>query len=177
MPDSNGPTTRNEHLDALTFSCKAAVSAVVADLSFGLFHLNGVIWAPISAVIVTQPTMHPSIRASLMRVAANTIGAFIGAILATVVGYSLLSMAIGVVVTGLVCHFAKLDEAALRPAYAAVVIVTLSNETHAWFGSMDRVLGVTVGCLSALAVGSVFSIISNCCSAVRKNGNGAKTES
>lgn len=151
---------RNEHLGALIFSCKAAVSAVVAYYSFGLFHLGGVIWAPISAVIVTQPTLHPSIRASLMRVAANTIGAFIGAVLTTLVGYSLLSMAIGVVLTGLVCHFAKLDEAALRPAYAAVVIVTLSNETPAWFGSMDRVLGVTVGCLSALAVGFVFSKIS-----------------
>lgn len=167
---------QNEHLDALIFSCKAAVSAVVADLAFGLFHLGGVIWAPISAVIVTQPTMHPSIRASFMRVGANMIGAFIGALMTTVVGFSLLAMAIGIVLTGLVCHFAKLDEA-LRPAYAAVVIVTLSSEVHKWFGSLDRVLGVTVGCVSALAVGFVFSVISNCWSGGRKSGTAAKTES
>ena len=147
---------RKEHIDALLFSAKAAVSALLAVWCFGLFHLNGMVWAPISAVIVTQPTLHPSVRASLYRVAANLIGAFIGAALITAIGRPMVSMAVGVLLTGLACYFAKLDDA-VRPAYAAVVIVTLGSETHAWVGSMDRVLGVTVGCVCALAVGFVFS--------------------
>lgn len=160
-PDSASlAALQKEHIDALLFSAKAAVSALLADWVFGLFHLNGVVWAPISAVIVSQPTLHPSVQASLYRVAANLIGAFVGAVLITVIGHPMVSMGIGVVLTGLVCHFAKLDDA-LRPAYAAVVIVTLSSEPSAWFGSMDRVLGVSVGCACALAVALVFSKVSD----------------
>jgi uncharacterized membrane protein YgaE (UPF0421/DUF939 family) len=150
---------RTDNFDAFLFSSKAAISAVVAVYCFGLFHLDGVVWAPISAVIVSQPKLHPSFQASLLRVAANLIGAFIGALLSTLLGHTILSLAIGVLVAGLVCHFARLDDA-LRPAYAAVVILTLSSETRTWFGSLDRVLAVTVGCVSALAVGFLFSQIS-----------------
>jgi uncharacterized membrane protein YgaE (UPF0421/DUF939 family) len=153
------PETKVTPSEAWIFSIKAAISAVVALLAFGLFHLPGGIWAPVSAVIVTQEKLHPSYQASLIRVGANLIGAFIGALASILIGHTILAMAIGVLVTGLVCYLGKLNDA-IRPAYAAVVIVTLSSEPHVWKGSMDRVLGVMVGCVAALAVGLVFDRVS-----------------
>jgi hypothetical protein len=41
-----------------------------------------------------------------------------------------------------------------------VVIVTVKSEPHAWAGSLDRVLSVTLGCVAALAVGLVFDGVS-----------------
>ncbi len=148
------PETPASNLDALIFSAKAAVAAVAAVLLFGLTGLTGGVWAAVSAVIVTQPSMHPSVKASLMRVIANLIGASVGAVMSIVLGHQLLSLAVGVVVTGMICHFTKLDEA-LRPAFAAVVIVILSLDTKGWYGSLDRVLAVFLGCVCALAVGFI----------------------
>jgi uncharacterized membrane protein YgaE (UPF0421/DUF939 family) len=151
------PEDRPKPLEALVFSTKAALSAVVAVLVFNLTGLTGAGWAAVSAVIVSQPSIHPSFRASLTRVTANLIGACLGAAMSALLGNTLLSLACGVLVTGLVCHFMKLDDA-LRPAYAAVAIVIYSADTtgSVWAGSRDRMVSVVVGCLCALAVGLVF---------------------
>ena len=148
------PETPATHFEALIFSAKAAVAAVAAVLLYGLTDMPGGVWAAVSAVIVTQPSMHPSVKASLMRVIANLIGASVGAVMSIVLGHQLLSLAIGVLVTGMICHFTKLDDA-LRPAYAAVVIVIMSLDTRGWYGSLDRVLAVFLGCICALVVGFV----------------------
>jgi uncharacterized membrane protein YgaE (UPF0421/DUF939 family) len=145
--------------DAIVFSSKAAVSAVAGVLCASLLHVPGLIWAPVSAVIVTQAKLHPSYQASLTRVAANLIGAFIGAVVGYFMGHTILALAIGVFLTGLACHLTRLVDA-IRPAYAAVVIVILSNEPQVWIGSLDRVAGVMIGCVAALAVGLVFDRVS-----------------
>jgi uncharacterized membrane protein YgaE (UPF0421/DUF939 family) len=142
------------HINAFIFSVKAAAAAVVSVVCFDRTHLPGTAWAAVSAVIVTQPGLHPSVKASMVRVIANLIGAFVGAILSTLLGHTLLSLAIGVMITGMVCHFTNLDDA-LRPAYAAVVILILTTDST-WFGSLDRVFAVIVGCASALGVGLLF---------------------
>ena len=83
--------------------------------------------AAVSAVLVTQPDLHSSFKASLMRVVANLAGAFGGAALLAATGQPILAMAIGVLMTGLVCYLLKQDDA-LRPAFVAVIIVTLIGE-------------------------------------------------
>jgi len=143
----------------MVFSSKAAVSAVAGMLCASYLHVPGLIWAPVSAVIVTQAKLHPSYQASLTRVVANLIGAFIGAAASYFTGHRMWAMAIGVFFTGLVCHLARLGDAS-RPAFAAVVIVTLSSEPHVWVGSLDRVAGVMIGCVAALVVGVVFDQVS-----------------
>jgi uncharacterized membrane protein YgaE (UPF0421/DUF939 family) len=162
------PQTPTSHLDALIFSAKAAVAAVAAVLVFGLTDLPGGVWAAVSAVIVTQPSMHPSVRASLTRVTANLIGAAVGAVVSLTLGHAMLSLAAGVLMTGMVCHFTKLDEA-LRPAYAAVVIVIMSLDSRGWRGSLERVLAVFLGCVCALVVGFVCDRIATWLKAERKD--------
>lgn len=144
------------HFEAVVFSAKAAISAVVAALVYQWIQLPGAPWvAAVSAVLVTQPDLHSSLKTSLMRVIANLCGAFGGAALSVSIGQPIIAMAIGVMLTGLVCYLLKQDDA-LRPAFVAVVIVTLIGDTAKWHSSLDRVLAVVVGCVCALAVGFLF---------------------
>jgi uncharacterized membrane protein YgaE (UPF0421/DUF939 family) len=149
------------HLEAIIFSVKAAVAAVIAALGCEFLNLPGAPWvAAVSAVLVTQPSLHSSLKASLMRVIANLAGAFGGAALSITIGQPLTAMALGVMLTGLVCYLLKQDEA-LRPAFAAVVIVTLTGESAKWQSPMNRVVAVIIGCACALAIGFLFDKFPN----------------
>ena len=160
----------SRHLEAVIFSAKSAIAALVAALGYKFFQLPGAPWvAAVSAVLVTQPDLHSSFKASLLRVAANLAGAFGGAALLVIIGEPLAAMAIGVMVTGLICYLLKLDDA-LRPAFVAVIIVTLIGENAKWHSSLDRVVAVVIGCVCALAVGLFFDKISGLARSRDKDG-------
>ena len=147
------PPLQPRHLEAATFSAKAAVSALAGVVSYQFVHLPGSAWvAAVSAVVVTQPTLHSSFKASLLRVAANLAGAFGGAALSLVIGHPLAAMTIGILLTGLAGYALKQDDR-LRPAFVAVILVTLTGETGQWRTSLNRVAGVMAGCVCAVAVG------------------------
>lgn len=56
MTQPDPPAMRATPLDAFLFSCKTALSAVLAYVVYGGFHLPGAAWAaPVSAVIISQP--------------------------------------------------------------------------------------------------------------------------
>ena len=150
----------NSHSEALIFTSKAAIAAVVAALCYEHLTLPGSAWvAAVSAVLVTQPDLHSSLKISLLRVSANLAGAFGGAIILVLFNHPIVAMAIGVLLTGLVCHLIKQDDA-LRPAFVAVILVTLFGEHSKWQNSMDRVIAVIIGCVCALIVGFLFDKIS-----------------
>ncbi len=67
-------------------------------------------------------------------------------------------MAIGVMITGLVCYLLKQDDA-LRPSFVAVIIVTLFGGANEWHNSVNRVTGVLLGCACALIVGLCFHLL------------------
>jgi len=159
------------HFEAIIFSAKAAVAAVIAALCFKFSgHLPGAPWvAAVSAVLVTQPDLHSSFQASFMRVVANLAGAFGGAALLAITGLPIAAMAIGVLVTGLVCYLLKQDDA-LRPAFVAVVIVTLIGENNEWRSSLDRVAAVSIGCVCALVVGFLFDKLAGTFKMRNRNG-------
>jgi uncharacterized membrane protein YgaE (UPF0421/DUF939 family) len=83
-------------------------------------------------------------------------------------------MAIGVLVTGLVCYLLKQDDA-LRPAFVAVIIVTLIGENSKWHNSLDRVFAVIIGCICALVVGFLFDKLSGVSKLLKKGGAGPDT--
>ncbi|HVU27279.1 MAG TPA: FUSC family protein [Verrucomicrobiae bacterium] len=157
------------HIEAIIFSVKAAVAAVVSVLGYDYFGLPGAGWAAISAVLVLQPTLHSSFKSSLIRVVANLTGAFGGAALSAMIGHQLLALAVGVMLTGLICYFLKADDA-MRPAFAAVVIVISTADSAKWSSSIDRVIAVIVGCVCALAVGFLFDKIADALKLLRKDG-------
>jgi uncharacterized membrane protein YgaE (UPF0421/DUF939 family) len=161
------------HFEAIIFSAKAATAAVVALLCSDFFNLPEAVWAAMSAVLVTQPSLHSSWKASLTRMIANLAGAFGGAALSVAIGHPILAMAVGVMLTGLVCYILKTDDA-MRPAFAAVVIVTITSNAGKWSGSFERVTAVIVGCLCALVIGFLFNRLSDALNSLRK-GNGKKS--
>jgi uncharacterized membrane protein YgaE (UPF0421/DUF939 family) len=158
------------HFEAIIFSAKAAIAAVLGALCYKFFNLPGTPWvAAVSAVLVTQPDLHSSLKVSLLRVAANLAGAFGGATLLIAIGQPLTAMAIGVMLTGLLCYLLKQDDA-LRPAFVAVVIVTLTGENGGWHSALNRVAAVVIGCACALAVGFLFDKLSDAFNLLRKDG-------
>jgi len=104
------------HFEAITYSAKAAVSAVASALVYKFFDLPGAPWVA--------------------------------------------AMAAGVMFTGLVCYLLKLDDL-LRPAFVAVVLVTLIGGTDKWHSSLNLAAAVVIGCLCALAAGFLFDKLSN----------------
>lgn len=147
---------QSRHLEALIYSAKAAVSALIGVVGYERLHLPGSAWvAGVSAVIVTQPTLHSSLKASLLRVTANLAGAVVGAVFSLVIREPLAAMSLGVMVMGFALYTLK-QEDMLRPAFVAVILVTLAGETGQWHTSLKRVVGVMVGCACALAVGFLF---------------------
>lgn len=151
----------SRHFEAVVFSVKAAVAALVAALGYKFLNLPGAPWvAAVSAVLVSQPDLHASFKASSLRVAANLAGAFGGAVLLALFGQPLVAMTVGVMLTGLICYMLKQDDA-LRPAFVAVIIVTLIGENAEWQSSRNRVIGVIIGCGCALAVGFLFDKLSS----------------
>lgn len=139
------------HFEAIVFSVKAALAAVVAALVYDWFNLPGAVWAAISAVIVMQPDLHSSFKASLTRVIANLGGAFGGAALLITFGHPLIALALGILITALACHLLKADDA-MRPAFAAVTIVMFTTNNGKWDGPRDRAIAVLIGCAVALLV-------------------------
>jgi uncharacterized membrane protein YgaE (UPF0421/DUF939 family) len=160
---------QSRHFEAIIFSAKATVAAVIGALCYKFFDLPGTPWvAAVSAVLVTQPNLHSSLQTSFLRVIANLAGAFGGAVLLAVIGQPIAAMAIGVMLTGLVCYLLKQDDA-LRPAFVAVIIVTLIGENSKWHNSIDRVAAVIIGCACALAVGFLFDKFADAFKLFRKD--------
>jgi uncharacterized membrane protein YgaE (UPF0421/DUF939 family) len=88
--------------------------------------------------------------------------------LSIVLGHPLAAMASGVLLTGLVCYLLKQDDA-LRPAFVAVIIVTLTGETAGRHNALNRVAAVVIGCGCALVVGFLFDKLSNAFNLLRKD--------
>jgi uncharacterized membrane protein YgaE (UPF0421/DUF939 family) len=147
----------SRHFEAFIFSVKAAVSAVVAVVICHQLALPSAWWSAVSAVLVSQPSLHSSLRASLTRVMANLIGAGVGAVLFVVIDQQLVALALGVLFTGMACYYLKAEDA-MRPAFAAVIIVIFNNNPDKWAGSLDRVETAVVGCLCSLLVGVLFML-------------------
>jgi uncharacterized membrane protein YgaE (UPF0421/DUF939 family) len=147
---------QQRHFEAITFSAKAALSALLGVICYRQLQLPGSVWVvAVSAVIVTQPTLHSSLNASLLRVTANLAGALGGAVLGVLIGHPLIAMTIGIMLTGLACYAVKEDDM-LRPASVAVILVTLAGESAHWQTVLNRVIGVMVGCVAAVVVGFLF---------------------
>jgi uncharacterized membrane protein YgaE (UPF0421/DUF939 family) len=110
-------------------------------------------------ILVTAPDPKDSVRLALDRMAANVIGSVIGIALFFINGPGLLMMAIGVVITILICSVLKLTSA-IRTALAAMLIVMLyETHTHSWKVAVERMGCVIIGCIIALVVSVIFGYL------------------
>lgn len=156
MSEVSSPTST---LEAFIYTCKAAIAAALSIALCALFQLPWGVWAAVSALIVIQPSLHPSLRASLVRVAANLIAAGVGSALHAIINIPLVDLVLGIMAVGMICHHTKLDDG-LRAGYAAIAIVTLTMQDNTFQGAVFRVISVMLGCLCAVLVNVVFDKIS-----------------
>jgi high-affinity Fe2+/Pb2+ permease len=68
-----------------------------------------------------------------------------------------------------VCYLLKQDDP-LRPAFEAVIIVTLIGENSKWPNSIDRVFAVIIGCACALVIGFLFDKFSGVSKLLKRGG-------
>lgn len=111
----------------------------------------GAIWALVSAVIVLRPGFEDSLRASLVRIAANLVGAAVGVTSGLLLGTGPGPIALALFVVIGVCYWKPL-QAGVRSACAGVVIVMM-HEGPVRAAALERFSAVIVGCLAAMAIG------------------------
>jgi len=155
-PEGHGPLyLRPNGVAALLFGIKTATAACLALVAYRATGLPGATWAPISALVVMQTSLHTSFKSSMARFWANLIGAGVGAACALAIPQTLAALAVGIVATGVICHYLNLDDSR-RPGFAAVAIVLLTLQGDVVRGATERVIGVVVGCFVALVVSLVW---------------------
>jgi uncharacterized membrane protein YgaE (UPF0421/DUF939 family) len=116
-------------------------------------------WSMVSVLLVISPDDLESRKLPVVRIKANVIGSSVGLICFILPVPSFPSMAIGVILTIIVCYFFDLG-AGTRSALAALVIVLVQefSEQHT-VSAFQRMISVILGCFIALVVSLVFSWI------------------
>jgi uncharacterized membrane protein YgaE (UPF0421/DUF939 family) len=144
-------------LKSFVHPARTTLAAVLALWSARILGLPEVYWAPISALIVMQKDFGASLVLSWQRLAGTALGAFVGSLLATHLGASVLSFALGVFTVGVVSIALRLDRAANRFAAIALAIVMLASPRNpAWIIAIHRLIEVSVGIVVGLLVSTLW---------------------
>jgi uncharacterized membrane protein YgaE (UPF0421/DUF939 family) len=141
-----------------SYVIRTTLSSTTSLLVSRLLHIANPIWAVVSSVVVLLPEPRASVASAALRVVANLIGAAVGVGIALVALPAILSLVLGIVLVGTLCHLIGLDAAA-RSANVALVIVLLRapNARGAIDSSETRILLVMIGCAVALLVTIVMA--------------------
>jgi uncharacterized membrane protein YgaE (UPF0421/DUF939 family) len=128
------------------------MAAIIAILGFyHLLDLPAESWAVISAMLVVQTQAKAAFRVALIRVAANIVGASVALLALHLDGTALPGIAVALLLVGLICHLAYLDDG-LRSAYVSVVIVMAADKFVTLTPPLDRIGSVTFGSLVGAGV-------------------------
>jgi uncharacterized membrane protein YgaE (UPF0421/DUF939 family) len=136
---------------AAVYAAQVLCCAVILLTGYRLAHAPSVQWAIVSAVMVMQPGLKESVKASLDRIAANLIGAAVGLLVAWLVGDSAWQFLLALTAVIFICVGARL-EGSLRSACVAVTIVMLTAEGNVVASGLERAISVIAGCAVALVV-------------------------
>lgn len=143
----------------LDFGLYLAKCLIGTSVCYGLYLLFPGVqfsWSIVSVLLVLAPEFDDSVRLAADRIKANLIGATLGLAVFLVRPPDLLSLAVAVLGTILVCTFFGLGNAT-RTALAAVVIVLIQEkERNAWNLGLQRMAAVVIGSLVALALTLLF---------------------
>jgi uncharacterized membrane protein YccC len=141
-------------LRALTF----AGAAVGILLSYQALGLPDASWAVTSVALVMQTQARASFRVATIRVVVNVVSAAIALLALHLGGATIPSFALALLLAGLFCHLAGLDDG-LRSAYICVVIIIGVDRFAALSPPMGRVAAVAVGSAVGVGVSWVYARI------------------
>jgi uncharacterized membrane protein YccC len=147
-------TPRLSFLHILEDSGRTALAAVVSLVIAGLCRLPESYWASITTIIIiTQPAFGSAVDISIQRLIGTALGAGLAAAIASYFPVNLLTYALGVFASSLICHFLRLGMPARRFAGITLGIVMLIVRSHNyWTIATHRFIEVAMGIAVALAV-------------------------
>jgi uncharacterized membrane protein YgaE (UPF0421/DUF939 family) len=141
----------------LLTAARTAVAAIASYLLAWAFHLPQPYWAPISTMVVVQPSMGASLPLSMQRSVGTALGAIAGAVAANYFPGSLWAFGIAVFLIGSLCALLHMERSAFRIAGVTLVIVMLiPQDAPVWVIAVHRFCEVSLGIAVGLIVSTVW---------------------
>ncbi len=146
------PTLRETMLVAALYATQAILCVIIIEYIYAREHWLGVLWAVIAAILALQPGLSQSVVTSVIRIAANTVGAGVALLVSRLhIHHTELELIISLVIIVFSCELLRLN-LALRTACVAAVIVLTSNDGQVRTSAVERFSATIAGCLMALVV-------------------------
>ena len=145
------PTLRETMLVAVLYAIQAVICVVLLKWLYSHENWNAVLWAIISAILALQPGLSQSVVTSIIRIAANTVGAAVALGASRINLHPELRLILALVVIVFTCELLRLN-LALRTACVAAIIVLSTSEGHYFVSGTERFTATVMGCLMALVV-------------------------
>lgn len=143
----------------ILYVIKCVVGAAICYFFYSMWPERNFHWSIISVLLVLAPDRANSLTLPVMRIKANIIGGLMGFLVFVAPFEQVVALILGVVLTILACKM-LLSENAIRSALAALVIVALmEGDVGGWQLALDRMLSVIIGCMIALILTVVFSVL------------------
>jgi uncharacterized membrane protein YgaE (UPF0421/DUF939 family) len=136
---------------AVVFVVQVAICTFVLLDVYEAFNVSGRLWVLIAAILTLQPGFNQSLEASLSRIVANMLGAFIGVMVGIFLGRSPLMIVGAFTVVVTICEYFRLDKA-MRTACVSVVIVLVKTDGSVVHSGIERATAVLIGCMFAMVL-------------------------
>ena len=147
----------SEYSSYITYLIKCLIGVVICYALYYYIPEYPFNWAIASVVLVLSPDQ--SNRLAYDRMKANALGCAVGIVLYPLKLSDILILCLGVVLTiaiGIVLGITS----TLRTSLAALVISNLQQvQTKHWYMALERVICVVAGCMVALMITILFSLI------------------
>jgi uncharacterized membrane protein YgaE (UPF0421/DUF939 family) len=158
----SAPTLRQTMVVAGLFTAQAVICVVILKWLYNREDWHGILWAMISAVLALQPGLSQSVVTSVIRIAANTVGASVALGVSQFPIRQEFQLILSLVIVVFACELLRLD-LALRMACVAAMIVLTNGEGHIVTSGTERFTATVIGCLMALLVQLITDVIRKKC--------------
>lgn len=143
----------------ISYIIKCLAGASICYMLYYLFPHRQFNWSIVSVLLVLSPEETDSNKLAVDRIKANITGASVGLMAYLIHLPNLFMLCCSIFATIIICAFLELGNAS-RSALAALAIVLIQEkEKHTYVSALDRMLCVVAGCLVAIAVTYLFSLI------------------
>jgi uncharacterized membrane protein YgaE (UPF0421/DUF939 family) len=139
------------HRDSVVDSVRTTIAAVIALLLACLLKLPESYWAPISAIVIIQSTIHP-LTLGWQRFVGTALGAIMGAAFATFFNPGVVVYGIGILLCGLLAFLLRVGGAYRFAGITLTIVLLIPHSSAPWIVGWHRFLEVSLGIAVALAM-------------------------